>query len=556
MPTHNGSTTFPIVNVPGGLAAYFPVQQMLNYGRQIRDEYVWCYPILPGAVFTFQQLASNREWKISGSASGASRANEWLHNAKVQQYDGLTFYGFDNFLKARSLDYLAVGRRAFYAPPGGDLEYLDPCYLQYNLQERKWIDTMLNRDLPQEHVIVDHTLPLGATGRFTSPLAMVMPSAMLAWLIREHDAASLDGRRVREVIIIRGKELQESIANALISMINLATDPMKAIEKNNIPIAWTEDDGEGPVQDNIGRLGLTSIPEGFDRKSFIFQFVNEVAAALGLALRHFWNQEQSTNRALEEVQQQRQSTKGPEIFVRSEQRILSNERHKLLRRFGPRTRMAFFEEVDAQSQLNRSNILRNTAEAFKIFNEAAAADGQRLSIESLIAWMQVEGTLPHEMEFKLEEVVEVSDPTAGAGDSTVESDPKPSRLSTGSGTVKGKAPTPGNEKSSDILDYGEVTINNRGEIIDSRVRVFPVLKAVIEEISNDPDRNKSLEAEVVEFDFNTALQIARQNQHKVFLEKIASFNIENPEHFSDFAKLSDSDFHQIDFLLNNEPGTL
>lgn len=548
---------------------------MLEFGRQMRDEYLTQYPILPGAVFTFQQLASNREWKISGSASGVARCNDWLHSAVVHQYDGLDFYGFDNFLKVRALDFLAVGRRAMYAPPDGDLEYLDPCYLEYNIHTGKWKDRMMNRVFPKKHVIIDHTFPTGASGRFTSPLAMVLPSAILAWLIREHDTSSLDGRKVRDIIIVGSEEMKDNIATALGQMISLYTDPQKALESNNMPIAHFEMDGDSriSVQDLIGRLGLTNLPENFDRKSFTFQYVNEIAAATGLALRYFWNQEQSTNRALEEVQQQRQAQKGPETFVRAEQRILNSPKYGILRRFGPRTRMAFFEEVDAQSQLNRSQILKNTADAFKVFNEAGAADGKRLSLESLIAWMQAEGTLPHEIDFKLEDVVLTSDPTGAGEEMTETSDPNPSRFTQGQSVVGGgrgsmkpvtgkkgrKRGIPGDgdgdgipfEKDFDELDYGEVTINSNYEVIDRRVKTFPVVKLLVEQMEKDTERLEILQAEAdaEEFSFEKALKQARMEQHQHFLERIDEFNLDNPERFKSFENLSDSDFREIDRLL-------
>lgn len=531
MPIQN--TAFPIINVPGGIAAYFPVQTMLSYGRQIRDEFVWCYPVLPGAVFTFQQLASNREWKLSGSKSGVTQANDWLHNAVSRQLDGLEFRGLDNFLRLRSLDYLAVGRRLFYAPEGGDLEYLDPCYTHYNMSTRKWQDNMTGRELPVSDVYVDHTLPLGSSGRFTSPLVMVIPSAMLAWLIREHDAASLDGRKAKDVILVRGQETAEHLKIALISMIQLHNDPSKAINSNNIPIVFTDMDGyDGPVQDHVGRLGLTAIPDGFDRQSFTFQFVNEISAATGLSLRHFWNQEQSTNRALEEIQQQRQAMKGPETFVRSEQRIFNDRR--ILRRFGPRTRLAFFEEVDAQTQLNRSQVLRNNAEAFKIFNEAAAANGEGLSMESLIAWQQSEGVLPHELSFDITTRVATSDPDHEV-ENVEESDPRVARL----------------EKGISDLDYDEITINSNGDVIDSRVRIFPVHKLIAQEIEKDSEHIRALSAEQTPFDFNTALLAARKAQHAQFIEKMNEFSLEDPDRLTDFEKLTDSDFQTIDYLMNH-----
>lgn len=509
--------------------------------------------MLPGAVFTFQQLASNREWKLSGSPSGVARANEWLHGAVSRQYDGLEFVGFDHFLRLRSLDYLTVGRRMFYAPRDGDLEYLDPVYTNFNLNDRVWIDNLTGRKLPQYDVYVDHTLPLGGSGRFTSPLMMVIPSAVLAWLIREHDSASLDGRKVREVIIVKDEDMQTSIGTAIAAMMKLYSDPSQTITSNNIPIAVAEGEYDGPIQDLIGRLGITQIPDGFDRKSFIFQFVNEVSAATGLSLRHFWNQEQSTNRALEEVQQQRQAQKGPETFVRSEQRVLNHPRHKILRRFGPRTRMAFYEEVDAQSQLVSSQALKNSADAFKILNEAASADGKKIALESLIAWMQMEGHLPNELDIKVEEVVEVSDPNTDPNNQ-MSSDPQPSRMSSGNGLksapARQAAQTQPSEKDFD-LDYGEVTINSKGEIIDRRLKLYPLEKALVDEMAKDEEIVKELFEEEAPFDFSKALRTAREAQHAEFLKKASVELGGELAKYQTFENLTDTDFLYIDYFMSS-----
>jgi hypothetical protein len=467
------------------------------------------------------------------------RANDWLQDAVSRQWDGIDLEGFDNFLRLRSLDYLAVGRRLFYVPDDGPLEYLDPCMTHYNMNTGQWIDNLTGRKLPREQVYVDHTQPIGSSGFFVSPIAMVMPSAILAWLIREHDTASLDGRKVREVIIVKGKKLVESIRTALVTMMNLYTDPTQEITSSNIPVAYLDDDQfQGKVDDLIGRLSITSIPENFDRDSFMFQFVNEVGAVTGLALRHFWNSEKATNRALEEIQQQRQAQKGPETFIRSEQRIL-NRRGILRKKFGPSTRMAFFEEVDAQSQKIRSEVLMNNAAAFKIFSEVPASGDNQLSLEALIAWQQSEDVLPPEMDFLEAVTVKESDPD-NLTENVEQSDPRVSQLG----------------KSVDILDYDEITINSRGEIIEKRLKVFPVIKALAEEMAEDPEIVDILEKSETVPSFESLLKEARQEQHRTFLEKISTFDLDDPDRFQDFDTLDDSDFRYIDHLLNHEPDSL
>lgn len=530
---------FPLISSPGAAAAYFPVRHQLEYGRQLRDELVWCYPIIPGAAYTFQQLAANREWKLSGPPRQVVRALDWLNEAVVRQQDNVDLTGFESLMQVRSLDFLAVGRRMLYVPESGELEYLDPCYTEYNSNTRMWHENLTGRKLKRDEVYVKHTLPLGASGRFTSPLMMILPSAILAWLIREHDTSSLDGRKIREVLLVDGDDLYNTIRTAIVSMVKLYTDPSQSVSQNNVPIAHTEDVSEVPIQERVGKLGLTNIPENFDRSSFTFQFVNEVSAATGLALRQFWNQEQSTNRALEEVQQQRQAQKGPETFIRSEQRLLNRI---LKNKFSRKMRMAFFEEVDAQSQLVRSQVLLNSAQAFNIFNQAAmqAGDGaKKLSLESLIAWLQADDVLPAELEFELETVMQVSDPDSLV-DNPQESDPRPRP-----GRTMGQG---GEAKSMDFLEEGFVTMNSRGEVVDRRMKFYPVEKVLYEAMANDPEVMETVEAESEELTFENMLLDGLRDRHIKFIENLLP-SLDLPEdrakHLSEFDNLTDNDFRFI-----------
>lgn len=503
------SLSSPIIRAPG--FSRLSVYSILNYGQSIRDQFVWEFPILPGAVYTYQQMASGRELKVSGFAKGVSRAIEWLQAAETRSFEGLVFKGFEDFEKRRVLDYLCVGRTVYAAPEDGPLEYLDPTRLSFNLQQRTWQDTLYGRTFKESEVFVNHPIPVGASGAFMSPLAFIMPTAMLAWLIREHDKASADGRKLRDVIVVQGEELATQIKSAIEQMIEFwsGADP----SKNGVPVVHTdiETNGTGGVatQDLIARIGISEIPQGFDRQGFQFEYVNEIAAALGISLRHFWNSERATNRALEEVQEARQAQKGPSSYVRTEQRLFNQS--GMLKRFGSNVRMAFIEEVDVQSRKTNAEVLKLYADSAMTISKIAPG---LINLEALFGWLQSDDILPSDIEIlnaNWKNVMTNPDslPTADGTEAGIEqqnSDPQPSLM---------------NEKSyrhpDDELGYGEVSMTLDGKIVERRNRMITVEREIAKELANDAEFLAELAElkEVRNFD-DLLLEAREKNADKFF----------------------------------------
>lgn len=499
----------PIIRAPG--FSRLSIYSILNYGQAIRDQYVWEFPILPGAVYTYQQMASGRELKISGFAKGVSRTIEWLQAAETRSYDGVVYTGFEDFLRRRVLDYLCVGRTVMAAPVDGPLEYLDPTRLSFNLATREWVDMLYGRRFKEADVVLNHPIPVGSSGAFMAPLAFIMPTAMLAWLIREHDKASADGRKLREVIIVQGKELAEQIKSGIEQMIEIYSGA--DVSKLGIPVVYTEgvSDGSGklPTKDMIARLGISEIPPNFDRNGFQFEYVNEIAAALGISLRHFWNSEKATNRALEEVQETRQAQKGPSSFVRGEQRLLNQPR--MLKRFGSNIRMAFVEEVDVQSRESNAKVLKMYAEAAMVISQIAPG---LINLEALFGWLQGDDILPSDIEILnanwKTKLVNPDEPgTPNQGDDTVQ---------------ESMNPTPGivnntNEKdfTLDELGYGEVSMDMNGRILERRNKVLTVEKLIARDLQKDVSYMDSITQAQTPITFSNALLEARKDNLEKFL---------------------------------------
>jgi hypothetical protein len=494
---------FPALIVAPGFHSRQYVYEMLRFGRAIRDEHLWQFPLLPAAVYTYQQMASGREFKVSGPESGVARAIEWLNNAQTLTYEGIIERGFEQFEKRRVLDYLCIGRNMFQWSKGNPLRYTDPSDMQFILHEQRWQNMYTGERVPVEDIVLHHPLPIGSSGFFVAPLAPVIPTAMLAWLIREHDKSAVDGRKIRDITIVAGEKLAEQLKNAVADVVAswAGFDPTK----NNIPIIHAELIPGIKMGDMVAKLGISNIPEGLNRSDFQFEYVNETAASLGISLRHFWNSEKATNRALEEVQEARQQQKGPSAFVRTEQRLINAS--GCLTQFGRNVRMGFIEEVDVQSRESNARILKLYAEGLEKF---AAVFGGQVNGDALLGWLQSEDILPPDLDLVTDLGTMVNPdqlPTVTSDGKIVQngSETRPTRIES-----KEKA-------LEDVPDYDEVTVDSSGKILEKRAKVISFEKILTNKLMKNELFVESVANATEPVNFEIALKVAReQNQKKFF----------------------------------------
>lgn len=514
-----GNISFSIYNVPGGNKRVL-INQILDFGREIRETLLWNYPILPTAVMTFIQLASSREVKVSApTARAASRAVDWLNEARSENYDGTFEYGYPSILKRRALDYISVGRTIYFM--SDKLYYIDPAYTKFNFNPSNsfWFDQLTHTKYQPEVLAVNHAYPIGRTGMFMCPLAPVIPTATLAWLIREHDRAMADGRKIRDIFIAGTKQMAESMSAAVEKSLKLwaGADP----RKNGIPIIYLDNLPPGiSVQDMIGRLGLAEIPQNLNRSDFQFEYVNEISAAIGLTLRHFWNSEKATNRALEDMQEARQLQKGPSEFVRTEQRIINNHPEGI-KRFGNRVRMGFIEETDSQTQETRGKVLKAFSNALLSF---AKVFGGQVNGDAFLAWLQSEDILPPDLNLITEmgKMVVPDKLPVNEENPDIKTEQDPSPLSSG-------------EKS---LDYGELSMNLNYQVLDRRMKPYNGVDLVKSEVKQDDEFMKALEP--IDLSFHAVLLEARKENFISFKELYPEEEISQ----KDFNDLNDEE-HRI-----------
>lgn len=440
----------PVIVAPGFRPEQSTNRRIIQYGRQLRDEDAFKYPMMQPAIQVYQQMAASREWRVIGTktnARGIGRAIDYLNNAvTVNYFQGFNEVGFEQFLKRLVMDYLCIGRTIIQWKENSPLQYIDPAHCFYVPQEKEWSYFSGAVKYPQSEIIVHHPFPLGGYGHFTSPLMSIIPTAMLAYLIRAHDIAEADGSKVRDIYVLASKEMVRDFEQAITDSINSYNgyDPTS----NSVAVVSVETLGQVAVRDTVHRIGLANIPDNFDRKQFNYHYTNELANALGLALRQIWSGEEGTNRALEEVQEHRQTIKGPNVFLRSVERQINNS--GMLRQFGPNVRFEVIEEVDVSTRQLRADILLKFAQSMKILKEIA---GDELSFDELQAYGVAEGVLLSNIQtIETQEVFESDKPN----------------------------------NTTKTLGYDDVAYDMNGNKIETRSKVFHITNAIQDEMQYDP----------------------------------------------------------------------
>jgi hypothetical protein len=444
--------------------------QMIEFGRRMRDEHLSKFPILGGAVQTYQTLSANREYRVSGKPREANAALRFLQNTRTITYDGIEEYGMYQFLQRVAIDSVTIGRFMYTWDKQG-MEYLDPAYMNYDMEKNYWYDRWLGREIKYPHEMIDlnHTIPTGRSGHFVSPLLNVLPSAILDWLIREHDMASADGRKIRDIKIVLGEDVAEQIADAIESRV--AEYSGASPEEHAVEVVWIDDtEGKRSAQDIVATLGLSSIPDTLDRNKYKFSYVNEIGNALGLTIRQFWNAEEATNRALEQVQQERQLARGPGNFARVIQRGINRGP---IRQFGGSVKMSFYEEIDAATKKSDAEVIKLYSEALQSF---AKTFNGNVNGEAFLSWLQSKDILPPDLDL-------ITDLGTMTASDTVSTPQDGERIQTSDITA-----TPGLQNGSgdkSLLGYGEITLDQDGLIVDSRRKIYSFKDVMIQDVIED-----------------------------------------------------------------------
>jgi len=498
----------------------------MAHGKKLRDEWMWQFPILPGAVMTYLQAAVSREWTVTGTPRRAARAVETLNDTRFMDYYGDIHYGWQAFQSRRVMDWLCLGTTAMVYPRTrgggrGYLQYADPTEFvrtgviprqedrilrKYDRPRMSQV-TYLNRKWRADELYQNYAVPAGGGGGFGSPLLGILPSARLAYLIREHDQARADGRKLRDIFVVADETMRDSLWDAIITNLKLWNGG--SVTEHGIGIVAAM--AEGSLNDTVdvnklfSRFGLADVPEDLDRADFWLDYANEIAALLGLPLRTFWTpMGSSSNRSVEKVAQERSRRVGPSYYILAEERHLNYSGI-----LGDRVRFQFVEEADTQLLKDRADIAYQYAQAV----EKLKASIPELSGRAMMNWLQQLMVLPNdedllaEISTLSESPVQVEDMIDGDIEEMLETQAEQNRQDELDAELEAQeaqlslqhqytpAPSSNSNKKAvaefrdtlsaigeymrsnrqaQPLDYGEVKLDGNGLILESRSRTFHV----------------------------------------------------------------------------------
>lgn len=404
----------PVVKVRRNKLGYKMAQMM-------RDEWLPQYPLLPGAVSAFIQQSVSREWTVTGTPRRAAQAVDILNDTEYIGADETHYYGWDDFQMRRIMDWLTLGVNAFVVPwigrgdskRRGILQYVDPVEVtaltpkgkarmikgRRPTKEKRW--QYDEEKLMDEEIFFSHFRPV-AGGMHFGPLVSAIPTARLLWLVREYDSAALDGRKIRDIILTADPHIRDALIEAVLKVAALwagEADP----SKHGVPIVSVNKTGGfgvgQKVSDMIHILGLANIPEAYDRDTAYFNAANEFSGLLGIQMRSWFSDPRGTNRALEQVNQERQRVQGPAYYCRQDQRVIN--RSGIL----GRTHFAYVEEVDVSFEQTRANILKTYAEGLEKLQTVL---GTVVSPRSFLTYLQRLGLFLNDADL-VEDILTLSD---------------------------------------------------------------------------------------------------------------------------------------------------
>lgn len=509
----------------------------ISIGEYLRDDWWQKFPLLPGLVSSFIQIATSREWTVTGKPRLANKAVERLNGVVYVDNYGQLYEGWSALIARLVIDWLMLGINGIIVPNENALiQYIDPAEVVHNpgknIRPRVitgnsipvWKDyTYLNQEWSNKQIFFNYYAPYGYLGAMMAPLVPAIPLARLLYLVQQHDMSSVDGRKVKDIFLVADDNIKNELVKALRDYADMYTeaDP----EKHGIPIIALNKRGgfseRERVEDHIAMLGISKVPEGLERNDLWDQAAIEFSALTGMQVSEWYHVKSGAdNRATERVNQERGRTKGPNYFNRQNQRFINST--GIL----GKTLFQYVEEVDVQAQKDKAEVMLRLSEAVKNLTEAV---GIAISARSLIRWLQHLGVFPTD-DYLIDDILQVNEDPVKPSDMV--SRPIEELLAEQEARDRQKqidreledaelnaekqrllieaqqaAAPPENEEEEQavrsvikfvqavhqartletraIPDYGEVVVNSDGHIIDSRRVVYPVAKLVEAEIEEE-----------------------------------------------------------------------
>lgn len=315
------------------------VDEAPPWGDPERDHYLSKYwrkeSILAGAVYSMSAKMTALSWTVTGQTDVARKYAKILSNA-AYSYSG---YDWGGFISSTAEDFYTADRGVFWEVardgnprygPMVDIGHIDSlaCWLTGNVDKPVYYSSpVTGQDLffkPGEYIHFN-SMPSPREdyyGMGFCALSRALRAAKLLVGLNDYDEEKLSNLPPEGVAAVTGLTMSE-FQNAL----TLWRAERQKNKSLTFPqVLWLV--GSMPQNKvSLDFVGFSQMPESFDRKTVVQQYVYMLALVFGVDAREFWPVSTSTlgTAAESEIQHMKAKGKGPGEFISITERHLNSE---------------------------------------------------------------------------------------------------------------------------------------------------------------------------------------------------------------------------------------
>lgn len=382
------------------------------YGNPQRDDYlskVWQKePILAGAVYSMAAKMTALTWKVVGRRRLAQQAAQMFSAAAY--IDG---YDWGGFISSSATDFFTTDDGVFWEtvksgnPLLGrlvEIGHIDSIactltgHVKYPVIYNSALTGQENKFRPGE-IVHFASMPSPREehlGKGFCAVSRAIRAAKLLMGLHEYDEEKLSNLPPEGVAAVTGltmREFQDAVKL-------WRTKREQNISLTFPQVLWLIGSNPG-ASVKLDFIGFSQMPESFDRKTVVPQYVNTLALAFGVDTREFWPVSTSTlgTAAESEIQHEKAKGKGPGEFLTITERALNNEL--------PEGVDFEYDTQDIEEDKNAAEIAKGWVDAY-IPMMAPAVEGVEplLKREDVLRLLADKGVIPDYMAMGEREVIE------------------------------------------------------------------------------------------------------------------------------------------------------
>jgi len=307
------------------------------YGTEGEDDVlseIWrTEPILAGAIYSMSAKMTAMSWKITGKRATALRYARMFSNAAF--IDGVSW---DGFLASTTQDFYTTNRGVFWETPRlgsseygqlADIGHIDAmmCTLTGNTESPMvYLSETTGQEVrfkPGEYV---HFASMPSPreihlGRGFCAVSRALRAAKLLIGLHDYDSEKLENLPPEGVATVSGLTMDEFKDAITLWQMQRRSDNSLTFPQ----VLWLI--GSQPnTEVKVGFQGFSQLPESFERKDVIDQYINTLSMCFGVDAREFWTMSSGSlgTGAESEIQHLKAKGKGSGEFITITERRLNS----------------------------------------------------------------------------------------------------------------------------------------------------------------------------------------------------------------------------------------